>query len=197
VSRRILVVAVPARCHHPRPKKNTGGGVKKFDMMVALVCFCSCFGIAHAADPNELYADLSQVLSRKAVAPEKLNCVNRAPFGEGYACGQDEPGASFTLNTLTVDSVSQRYRNEVITTTLLFSPDHCIAYDGFEAYLLKTSDRKLVKFWRSDRTFSVDGGAAGVRDDFRFYEAKKLSIFHKSNADTGCITQIQITKRIK
>jgi hypothetical protein len=171
--------------------------MRKFDRTVGLVSFCMCFGIGHAAEPSDIYADLYSVLHQKAAAPEKMGCFNRAPFGEGFACDSNEPGASFQYHALFVDSVSQTYRNEVVTTTLSFSPDHCIAYDGFEAHLLKSSDGKLVKFWRSDHWYRPDGSGSGERDDYRFYEAKKLSVFHRIKTDTSCITEIQMTKRIR
>lgn len=171
--------------------------MRKFVSTVGLVFFCLCFCIGHTAEPNDLYADLYNVLQKKAAAPEKMGCSNRAPFGEGFACGSNEPGASFQYRSLFVDSVSQTYRNEVVTTTLSFSPDHCVVYDGFENHLLKSSDGKLVRFWRSDHWYRPDGTGNGERDDFRFYEAKKLSVFHRAKTDTSCITEIQMTKRIR
>lgn len=168
----------------------------KFDRAVGLASLCVFFGIAHAAEPNDLYGELYQVLYQKAAAPEKLGCVNRAPFGEGFVCGADDPGASFRQNALVIDNVSQTYRNEVVTTILTFSPDHCIAYDAFEEHLLKSSDSKLVKFWRKDHWYRADGSGTGERDDYHFYGARKLSVFHRFKADSPCITEIQMAKRV-
>jgi hypothetical protein len=171
--------------------------MRKFDRAVGLVSLCLAFGLAQAAEPVDQYGELYQVLVQKAAAPEQMGCVNRAPFGEGYACEANEPGAPFQRNSLVVDNVSQTYRNEVVTTTLVFSPDHCIAYDGFETHLLKASDSKQVEFWRKDHWYRPDGSGTGDRDDYRFYGAKKLSIFHMSKAVSPCITEIQMTKRIR
>lgn len=172
-----------------------GARVGNFGKIVGLLCLS--FGVAQAAEPAEQYAELYQLLAQKAAAPEKMGCVNRAPFGEGFACDANEPGASFRRNALEIDSVAQAYRNEVVMTTLTFSPDHCIASGGFEAYLLKSPDGKQVKFWRTDHWYRPDGSGTGDRDDYYFHEARKLSVFHMSKTVSPCITEIQMVKRVR
>lgn len=164
--------------------------------VLLLACVFLRFGGARADEGGSVYDDLYQVLAKNVSASEKYGCASRIPFGEGYDCGPNKPGFEFQKGSLHIDSVNLTNWDSVVINAFEFSDRNCINYAGFERHFLKSAPKGAVKLLRSYAWSATDGGGLGNAEEFRFRRAK-VSIQHRYDTDTSCITSITVRKRVR